>query len=321
MNKLLLILLIILAIGIVGSGIIFAYNNQGENLEGAQEPEPNPSITIRLDRIGVHDNRESFPRGAGDVYVNVEVSDGNGSAELRFPSGDGQTYSLDKDETVNIGATIYSTDEVGDFLALAVVGYESDGAITTDDFLGSYERTWKRDNNWGIGKYEDIALEDERGVRCLRLWFTIESPMKPPSVPKAPVTTPEPAPSSTPSPLPSQPSSTGSKVEFEFAVTGVSGSGFSRTISAQLKNIGTDDAHNVWAKVEVFSQESRIKLSGEDFLSVDIGLLKSGAAVTKQVPIEFSLMDGIKISQNGANFVLTVNSDENTQELYYDYQP
>ncbi len=319
MNKLLLILLIILALGIVGIGISFAYNNRGENMEGAQEPEPNPPITVKLDRIGVYDNRESFPRGAGDVYVNVDVSDGNGSVKLRFPAGEGETYSLDKNETVHIGATIYSTDEVGDSLTIAVVGYESDGAISKDDFLGSYERTWTRDNNWGIGKYEDIALKDERGVKCLRLWFTIEGPMKAPSVPEP--TTPTPAPAPSPAPSPSQPTPTGSKVEFEFAVTGVSGSGFSRIISAQLKNIGTDDAHNVWAKVEVFSQESRIKLSGEDFLRVDVGLLKSGADVTKQVPIEFSLMDGLKISQNGARFVLTMNSDEKTQELYYDYQP
>ena len=91
--------------------------------------------------------------------------------------------------------------------------------------------------------------------------------------------------------------------------------------SAQLTNTGKDDTHNVWAKVEVFSQESRIKLSGEDFLRVDVGLLKNGAAVTKQVPIEFSLMDGLKISQNGARLVLTMNSDEKTQELYDDYQP
>ena len=320
MNKLLLILLLILALGIVGIGISLAYTNWGENMRDVQEPEPNPPITVKLDRIGVYDNREPLLRGAGDVYVIVGVSDGNSSTELKFPSGEGQTYSLEKNETVDIGTTIYSTDELGDFLTIAVVGYESDGgAFAKDDFLGSYERTWKRDNNWGIGKYEDIALEDERGVLCLRLWFTIESPMKLPSVPEATVTTPEPAPSPTPSP--SQPSSTGSNVVFKFDVTGISGDGLSRTISAQLTNTGTDDAHNVWAKVEVFSQESRIKMGGKDFLRVDIGMLKGGTSVTKEVNIEFGILDGVKILQNGARFVLTVNSDESTQELYYDYQP
>ncbi len=44
-----------------------------------------------------------------------------------------------------------------------------------DDWLGSYEQAWNHANNWGIGRYTDIACEDERGVLCLRLWFTIES--------------------------------------------------------------------------------------------------------------------------------------------------
>ncbi|MFC2123089.1 hypothetical protein ACFLRP_05330 [Bacteroidota bacterium] len=144
---------------------------------------------------------------------------------------------------------------------------------------------------------------------------TAPTPLPPPASEPAPQPTPEPA------PAPSQPTPTGSNVEFEFAVTGISGDGLSRTISAQLTNTGTDDAHNAWAKVEVFSQDSRIKVSGKDFIRVDIGMLKSGAAITKEVNIEFGIMDGLKIAQNGARFVLTVTSDENTQELYYDYQP
>jgi hypothetical protein len=32
----------------------------------------------------------------------------------------------------------------------------------------------------------------------------------------------------------------------------VSGTGLSRTVTAQITNVGTADAHNVWAKVEVF---------------------------------------------------------------------
>ena len=44
------------------------------------------------------------------------------------------------------------------------------------DWLGSYELTGNQTNNWGIGQYIDVVLKDERGVDCLRLWFTIESP-------------------------------------------------------------------------------------------------------------------------------------------------
>jgi len=44
-----------------------------------------------------------------------------------------------------------------------------------DDFLGQYELKCDKSNNWGIGQYNDIVLRDERGVDCLRLWFTISS--------------------------------------------------------------------------------------------------------------------------------------------------
>ncbi len=133
----------------------------------------------------------------------------------------------------------------------------------------------------------------------------------------APTTIPVPVPTPEPSPSPSTPMD----VKFGFTVTEISGSGLSRTISAQLSNTGTNDAHNVSAKVEVFSQDSRVKLGGKESLSVDIGTLKASATVTKQVTLEFSVFDGLKIQQNGAKFVLTVYSDEKTETLYYDYSP
>ena len=178
---------------------------------------PNPPITVKLDRIGVYDNRENFLRGRGEVYVYIVVSDGNTVVEKRFPVQEGQHYSLDKNETVYIGETLFSVSEVGDLLTITAIGYESDGGSpfeqlvvqalgaaiemqiagaaggllnifgigiggliaqflgTEDDFLGSYEQTWGLDNNWGVGIYVDIALEDDRGILCLRLWFTIET--------------------------------------------------------------------------------------------------------------------------------------------------
>jgi len=198
---------------------VTAYNQAGESsASSCTVRTPNPPITIRLDRIGVYDNREVWLRGEdGEVYIYVVVSDGNTITEgIRFPQQEGQHYKLMKNETVDIGAIIFSTDEVGDSLTLTIVGYEDDGggfeplvyealgiAVESqmsggagglleafdfslggliaqffgaeDDWLGSYEQTWNYNNNWGIGGYTDIACEDERGVLCLRLWFTIES--------------------------------------------------------------------------------------------------------------------------------------------------
>jgi len=196
---------------------VIAYNQVGESQACTNTIKTlNPPITIWLDGIGVHDNREPWIRGNGDVYVLVGVVDGNTSMKLKFPSGQDETYSLDKDETVSIRAIIYSTSEVGDSLTIAFQGYESDGGdfeqlayealgmaldgyipggsallelvgINLDnlignllgqehDWLGSYELTCNHDNGWCVGQYIDIVLRDERGVDCLRLWFTIESP-------------------------------------------------------------------------------------------------------------------------------------------------
>ena len=110
-------------------------------------------------------------------------------------------------------------------------------------------------------------------------------------------------------------------VNFDFAITDINGTGLSRTVTSQVTNTGSTDAHNAWAKVEVFSQGASIKLSNSDFLRVDLGIIKAGTAVTKQVTLQFSLLDGLKITQSGAQLVLTIYSDENTQTFNYDYKP
>ena len=139
----------------------------------------------------------------------------------------------------------------------------------------------------------------------------------PPST--SPTQTPTVKPTTLPSPVTSP--SPVNNVNFDFAITDISGTGLSRTVTAQVTNTGSTDAHNAWAKVEVFSQGARIKLSNNDFLRVDIGIIKAGAAVTKQVTLQFSVLDGLKITQNGAQLVLTIYSDENTQTFNYDYKP
>ncbi|MFC1861241.1 hypothetical protein ACFLYL_03070 [Chloroflexota bacterium] len=150
---------------------------------------------------------------------------------------------------------------------------------------------------------------------------SVPVPQPAPAPKPEPSAEPEPEPVSEPEPEPEPPPVTAKEVKFEFAVTGISGSGLSRNISTQLINTGNTDAHNAWAKVEVFSQDTRIKLGGADSLRVDIGTLKAGNLVVKDVLLDFSLMDGLKMQQNGAKFTLTVYSDEKTEILYYEYTP
>ncbi len=139
-------------------------------------------------------------------------------------------------------------------------------------------------------------------------------PTIPPTVtlpPVAPTIIPTAFPTAIPSP----------SVNFQITITNLTGTGLSRTVNAQITNDGTADAHNVWVKSEVFSQQQKIQLSGQDSLRVDIGTVKAGATTTSQVNLSFNLLDGLRIQQNGARFVLTVNSDERVQTLNYDYTP
>lgn len=199
--------------------VVRAYNQVGES-EGSSYTAKtlNPPITVKLNRIGVYDNGESGFRDfdGGEVYVYVVITDGNTAVKQRFPSQEGKYLFLEDNETVEIGETIFSTNEVGDSLTIAFVGYERDGGVfeqlvykalgaamesqiaggtgsmleafefslgglmaelfgAEDDWLGSYEKGWGIDDYWGVGKYTDIACEEEDGTLGLRLWFTIES--------------------------------------------------------------------------------------------------------------------------------------------------
>jgi hypothetical protein len=136
----------------------------------------------------------------------------------------------------------------------------------------------------------------------------------------APLTT-----SSTPRPtgtmVPSSTTSQAEYVKFEYEVTNVTGTGFTRTVSAKLKNSGTMDAHNVWVRVSASSGSSVIKMSGQNYLRVDIGTLKAASSVIKQVELSLSLVDALKVSQQGVRMEMTIVSDEYSETVYYDYLP
>jgi cytoskeletal protein RodZ len=136
----------------------------------------------------------------------------------------------------------------------------------------------------------------------------------------APLTTSS-APRPTGTTAPSSTTSQAGYVKFEYEVTNVTGSGFTRTVSAQLKNSGTMDAHNVWVRVSASSGGSVIKMSGQNYLRVDIGTLKAASSVIKQVELSLNLVDALKVSQQGVRMEMTIVSDEYSETVYYDYLP
>ena len=110
-------------------------------------------------------------------------------------------------------------------------------------------------------------------------------------------------------------------MNFIIVITNVDGVGLSRTVTAQITNTQSADAHNAWAKAEVFSQGQRIPISGRSYLRQILGIVKAGATVTAKATFDFSLSDGLIILQNGAQVLLSVYSDEWTQTLTYNYRP
>ncbi len=110
-------------------------------------------------------------------------------------------------------------------------------------------------------------------------------------------------------------------VSFSLSISSMTGSGFSRTVSAVIKNTGSADAHNTGLKVEAFYQGSKVKLGGQDSIQQTLGTLKAGESRPLQAVLSFSLTDGARILENGARFVITISSDEKTQTLDYSFTP
>jgi hypothetical protein len=77
----------------------------------------------------------------------------------------------------------------------------------------------------------------------------------------------------------------------------------------------------VSAAIRATSGGSPVSLNGQSALTVDIGTIKSGDVVVKEVTLSFSIADGLKITQNGIHLELSISSDEHTQAFSYDYKP
>jgi hypothetical protein len=121
---------------------------------------------------------------------------------------------------------------------------------------------------------------------------------------------------------PAQTPASTANVNFSLNIPSVTISGITSVdISAQLTNTGREDVHNVTGKIEVLYQGSRIKINGQDDVILSLGTIKAGETITRQVKLSFGLFDGLKISQGGATFNLTITSDEKTETVSYDYKP
>ena len=107
----------------------------------------NPGITVTLDEIGVRFDHDPWTRGPGEIYLGLVVTDGVKTEEWEIPQ---QTegipeYILNDNEAVSVGVQIFSTEEVGDYLRIFVIAYESDGSdfeMLVYQALGVAAGTW-----------------------------------------------------------------------------------------------------------------------------------------------------------------------------------
>jgi ribosomal protein L40E len=109
---------------------VAAYNGVGEARSAAtiQVKTLNPPIVVTLDKIGVIFDHDPFPKGAGEIYLLLAVSDGEGEpVTIRVPSNG--YISLNDNETIDLGEQIFSSYCVGDELRIVGVAFESDDPI------------------------------------------------------------------------------------------------------------------------------------------------------------------------------------------------
>ncbi len=115
----------------------YVYEITASNDAGESRSEPfaiktkNPPIRVWIDKIGVADNGEDYLRevfdGSGEIFLGMVVSDGKITNQKRLPASD--FYHLADNEVRDVGILAFSTDEVGDYLSINVIGFENDGGL------------------------------------------------------------------------------------------------------------------------------------------------------------------------------------------------
>jgi hypothetical protein len=143
-----------------------ASNDTGESSAASCEIKTlNPPISIRLDKVGVFDNREPILRGeTGEVYLYAIVSDGkNTIVNKRFPIAEGTYYKLEKESHIDVNIPVFSAEDVGDKLTLTIIGYENDGEGFEDVVYQAIEVAVKMQAGGAVGtilEAFDVSLGD-----------------------------------------------------------------------------------------------------------------------------------------------------------------
>jgi len=161
---------------------------------------PTPALNVTINYIGV-----KYAHG-GNVQLVVVVSDGETIDKRPIPLGE-NTFSMSDFDVKTINQRVFHTSSVKDNLKVNILAYHRDQSkkdyldmiqmmewyygdgITmlknlilnmpeNDKLIGYYDNTWYPDEDWGIGQYNEVGIED------LRVWFSIWSDSEPAAIPK-----------------------------------------------------------------------------------------------------------------------------------------
>ncbi len=91
----------------------------------------------------------------------------------------------------------------------------------------------------------------------------------------------------------------------------------SRNIKARLTN-NYKDVKDVEIRFELKIDDKRIKINGEDYITLYIGDMKRGESVERNVDVNIDFFDGIKIKDKGyVDVILTVFYDGGSETTKY----
>jgi hypothetical protein len=182
----------------------------------SQPPSPNPTLNVRIDYIGIKDaggGNDLYPDDFdGEIQLAIVVGDGKAPAteDQVFIPVTKQGYKMGNFETMQINERVFHTSSVGDYLKVSIIAYDVDCETQTldllsamemlgapgaaelrviiellpqeDDLVGCYQRTWYKDENWGVGQYREVATNRfgrDNFLVGISIWSDEESPANP----------------------------------------------------------------------------------------------------------------------------------------------
>ncbi len=125
---------------------VIAYNLVGENTSSlCVVRTKNPPIRVWIEKIGVADNGEEYFRElldkSGEIFIGMVITDGKTTTKRRLPASN--FYPLADNEVTDVGILAFYTDEVGGYLILDTIGFESDGGLGEELLCMALDKTVK----------------------------------------------------------------------------------------------------------------------------------------------------------------------------------